>query len=160
MEAMVKKFQKNFRKAKEEMGKWEELQSRLLSQFRNASAIIERLQVIQDSKNYGSLKSVGSFQELLLAKQMESLQTILLSLNKTVEDFRGVVLSLEKMVRDGRQVVKGGSSVQPTIKQLQQRVGMKPSLADCLEGLRLLHEMHQSEYGCQEFCITCIFSSF
>lgn len=66
-------------------------------------------------------------------------------MNKTLEDFHGVSSSLEKVVRDGRQLVKGGSAV-ATAKQLQQRVGVKPSLADCLEGLRLLSEMHHSEY--------------
>lgn len=55
-------------------------------------------------------------------------------------------MSLERIVRDGRQLVKGGS-LQPKIGQLQQRIGVKPSLADCLEGLTQLHDMHQSEYG-------------
>uniref|UniRef100_A0A5B6YHL1 Uncharacterized protein n=1 Tax=Davidia involucrata TaxID=16924 RepID=A0A5B6YHL1_DAVIN len=76
---------------------------------------------------------------------MESLETILLSMNKTLEEFHGIVLSLGKILRDGRQLVKGGS-IQPTSKQLHQRVGLKPTLADCLDRLRLLHEMHQTEY--------------
>lgn len=42
-------------------------------------------------------------------------------------------------------MLKGGSS-QPSSKQLNQRVGVKPSLADCLDGLLLLHEMHHAEY--------------
>ncbi|XP_071924177.1 uncharacterized protein At5g43822 isoform X2 [Coffea arabica] len=145
MESMVKKYQQKFRKVKEEMGRWEELQSRLISQFTSASAIIQRLQLLQDSKKYGALECVQGIQDVVLAKQLESLQTILLSMNKTLEDFRGVSSSLEKVVRDGRQLVKGGSAV-TTAKQLQQRVGVKPSLADCLEGLRLLSEMHHSEY--------------
>ncbi|CDP11407.1 unnamed protein product [Coffea canephora] len=145
MESMVKKYQQKFRKVKEEMGRWEELQSRLISQFTSASAIIQRLQLLQDSKKYGALQCVQGIQDAVLAKQLESLQTILLSMNKTLEDFRGVSSSLEKVVRDGRQLVKGGSAV-ATAKQLQQRVGVKPSLADCLEGLRLLSEMHHSEY--------------
>jgi len=46
MEGMVKKYQQEFRKVKEEMSQWDELQSKLLSQFRNAASIIERLQLI------------------------------------------------------------------------------------------------------------------
>lgn len=141
----MRKYQQKFRKVKEEMGRWEEIQSRLISEFTSASAIIQRLQVLQDSKKYGALECVQGIQDAVLAKQLESLQTILLSMNKTLEDFRGVSASLEKVVRDGRQLVKGGSAV-ATAKQLQQRVGVKPSLADCLEGLRLLSEMHHSEY--------------
>lgn len=45
MESIVKKYQQKFRKIKDEMSRWEELQSRLISQFSNASSIIQRLQV-------------------------------------------------------------------------------------------------------------------
>lgn len=101
--------------------------------------------MIQDPKNHGSLKNISGIGDAIFAKQMESLQSIMLSMNKTLEEFNGVVLSIAKTLRDGRQLVKGGP-VQLTAKQLQQRIGIKPSLADCLEGLRLLLEMHQSEY--------------
>lgn len=60
------------------------------------------------------------------------------------KEFCGIVSFLEKVVRDSKQLVKVGSG-QTTIKQLKQRVGVKPTLADCLEGIRLLEEMHQSE---------------
>ncbi|RXH73460.1 hypothetical protein DVH24_016282 [Malus domestica] len=146
MEAMVKRYQQRFRKVKDEMDSWALLQSRLISQFRNASSIIQRLQVLQDSKNYGRLKDVVGIEEALLAKQMESLQNIFLSMKKTMEEFHAIVLSLGKIHRDGRQMVKGGASGQLSVKQLQQRIGVKPSLADCLDGLMLLQDMHCSEY--------------
>lgn len=142
---MVKKYQQKFRKVKEEMSRWDELQSRLLSQFRNSSSIIQRLQVIQNPKNYGALKCIGGIEDLVLRKQMESLESILLSMNKTLEEFHGIVFFLNKILRDGRQLVKAGS-IQAAPKQLQQRIGIKPSLADCLDGLSLIYEMHQSEY--------------
>ncbi|CAI9753341.1 unnamed protein product [Fraxinus pennsylvanica] len=145
MEAVVKNYQQKYRKVKDEMDSWEELQSRLLSQFSNASSIVQRLQVIHKSRNYGGLKCIEGIEGAVLAKQMESLQTILLSMKKTLEYFHGVVLSIEKIVRDSRQLVKGGSA-QLTTKQLKQQIGVKPSVADCLDGLRLLEEMHQSEY--------------
>ncbi|ONI05479.1 hypothetical protein PRUPE_5G009200 [Prunus persica] len=146
MEAMVKKYQQRFRKVRDEMDRWSSLQSRLISQFRNASSIIQRLQVLLDSKKYVRLKDVVGIQEAVLAKQMESLRKILFSMNKTMEEFHGIVLSLGKIHRDGRQMVKGGGSNQLTVKQLQQRVGVKPRLADCLDGLMLLQDMHCSEY--------------
>lgn len=142
---MVKKYQQKFRKVKEEMSRWDELQSRLLSQFRNSSSIIQRLQVIQNPKNYGALTCIGGIEDLVLRKQMESLESILLSMNKTLEEFHGIVFFLNKILRDGRQLVKAGS-IQAAPKQLQQRIGIKPSLADCLDGLSLIYEMHQSEY--------------
>ncbi|CAL5336590.1 unnamed protein product [Camellia sinensis] len=84
MEGMVKKYQQKFRKVKEEMSRWDELQSRLLSQFRNSSFIIQRLQVIQNPKNYGALKCIAGIEDLVLRKQMESLESILLSMNQTL----------------------------------------------------------------------------
>lgn len=66
--------------------------------------------------------------------------------NRFRENFHGIVLSIEKIHRDSRQQVKGGSSRLST-KQLQQRVGIKPSIADCLDGLMVLYDMHHSEYG-------------
>lgn len=144
MEAVVKKHQQKFRKVKEEIQRWEELQSRLISQFSNASSIIHRLQVIGDKKYYGRLRGVDGIEKAVLQKQLESLGTILLSIKNTMEDFRAIVLLLEKMVRDGRQLVGGGSQL--SARQLKQRVGVKPSLSDCLDGLTILHDMHSSEY--------------
>lgn len=46
MEVMVKKYLQKFRKIRDEMNRWDELQSRLISQFRDASSIIERLPVV------------------------------------------------------------------------------------------------------------------
>ncbi|XP_050217403.1 uncharacterized protein At5g43822 [Mercurialis annua] len=146
MESTVKKYQQRFRKIKEELERWDNVQSTFVSQFRNASSIINRLQVIKDSKNYGTLNGVDGLANVVLRKQMESLQTILISMNKTLEDFRSVVMFLERMHRDGKQVVKGSSSSKLTKKQLQQRVGIKPCLADCLDGLVILHEMHHAEF--------------
>lgn len=145
MEMMVKKFQSKFNKVREEMNQWDELQSRLISQFRNASHIVDRLQVLQKSSNYGILNCVGGVSDVLLQKQIDSLNTISFSMRKTLEEFHCIVLSLEKMHRDGRQLVKGSSS-RPTMKQLQQRVGVKPTLIDCLDGLSFLHEIYYSEY--------------
>ncbi|XP_050377677.1 uncharacterized protein At5g43822 [Argentina anserina] len=146
MEAMVKKYQQRFRKVKDEMDTWAHLQSLLISQFRSVSSIILRLQVLQDSHNYGGgLRGVAHIQEAVLLKQMESLQKLLLSMNNTVEQFHGIVLSLGRIHRDARQMIRGGSS-QLSVKQLQQRVGVKPSLADCLDGLMLIQDMHCSEY--------------
>ncbi|KAM3711038.1 hypothetical protein ACB098_01G079300 [Castanea mollissima] len=145
MEAMVKKYQQKFRKVRDEMSRWDELQSRLISQFNSASSIIQRLQMLQDSKNYGSLNCVAGVEDALLRKQLESLEVIFLSLKRTMEEFHGIVFSIEKIHRDGRQQVKGGSN-QPSAKQLQLRVGVKPTLADCLDGLMVLYGMHHSEY--------------
>ncbi|KAL3845896.1 hypothetical protein ACJIZ3_003299 [Penstemon smallii] len=146
MESIVKKYQQRFRRIKDEMGRWEELQSRLISQFSNASSIIQRLQLILDSRNYGVLKSIEGIEDAVLRKQMDSLQAIFLSINKTMEEFRGVVSIIEKMVRDSGQLVGGGSAKQLTAKQLKQQIGLKPTLEDCLSGLRILEDMHQSEY--------------
>ncbi|TYH01455.1 hypothetical protein ES288_A09G059600v1 [Gossypium darwinii] len=145
METMIKKYQQKFKKAKDEMSKWDDLQSRLISHFRNASSIISRLQIIQNSKNYASLNCVGGMEAAVMQKQMDSLQTILLSMKNTMEDFRGVVLSLARLQHDGKQLAKGSSN-QMNKKQLQLRIGVKPTLTNCIDGLVLLHEIYHDEY--------------
>ncbi|CAN0924268.1 Uncharacterized protein At5g43822 [Linum grandiflorum] len=144
MEGMVKKYQQRYRKARGEMENWEALQSNFLSQFRNASSIIARLPVIKSSANFGTLNSIAGFKDEVLRNQLDSLGAIFRSMNSTMEEFRVIVLSLEKMHRDGKQLVNQGSA--SSKKQLRQRIGVKPSLEDCLDGLMRLHDMHQSEY--------------
>ncbi|OVA00638.1 hypothetical protein BVC80_9085g48 [Macleaya cordata] len=143
MEMMVKKYQQKYRKVRDEMDRWDQLQSRLLTQFRNASAIIERLpQVLEDPRNYfGALGCINGLRETLLGKQMMALETILRSMDETLEEFRSIVVSLEKILRDSRELVKGGS-VSLAKNQIQSQLGIRPSIAYCLEGLGLLHEMH------------------
>ncbi|KAM0013771.1 putative casein Kinase 2 substrate [Helianthus debilis subsp. tardiflorus] len=145
MEVTVKKYQQKFKKVKDDMDRWDDLHARLLSQFRNASSIIGRLQLLDDPKNYGFLKDIDNVKDLIFGKKMESLQMIMLSMNKTLEELNIIILSLAKTYRDAKQQLKGGS-IQFSTKQLNYRIGVKPSIADCLEGLRLLHEMYQSEY--------------
>ncbi|KAI7739027.1 hypothetical protein M8C21_030560, partial [Ambrosia artemisiifolia] len=138
---MVKKYQQKFKKVKDDMDRWDDLQARLISQFRNASSIIGRLQLLEDPKNYGCLKNIDNIKDSIFGKQMESLQRIMLSMNKTLEELNIIILSLAKAFRDAKQQLKGGS-IQFSTKQLNYRIGVKPSIADCLEGLRLLHEMY------------------
>ncbi|KHN09549.1 hypothetical protein glysoja_047362 [Glycine soja] len=66
--------------------------------------------------------------DALLVKQIESLRNILVSMRKTMEEFHCIVLSLDKIHRDSRQQVKGGSC-HLNMKQLQQQIGIKPSLS-------------------------------
>ncbi|GLT54321.1 hypothetical protein SLA2020_275280 [Shorea laevis] len=80
------------------MNCWDDLQSRLLSQFRNASSIIERLQVLQDSKYYSALNCVDDIIDAVLRKQMESLEIILVSMKITMEEFHGIVLSIKRFM--------------------------------------------------------------
>ncbi|CAK9316073.1 unnamed protein product [Citrullus colocynthis] len=152
---MVKKYQQRFRKFKDEMDRWDDLQVRLISQYQNASSIIGRLELLQDPKNFGSLSGMDGIVDALLGKQMESLQLSFSSIKKTMEELGNVVRSMEKIYRDGKQLVKGGSN-QPSIKQLQQRVGLKPSLEDCLNGLMLLCNMHRSEYNLKESIVSAL----
>ncbi|KAF4379698.1 hypothetical protein F8388_023715 [Cannabis sativa] len=146
MDMMIKTLQKRFKKVRDEMERWEELQSRLVSQFSNAASIIGRLEVLKDIKNYGNLSCIDGIQEAVLNKQMDSLQNIFLLMKDTLEELHGITLSLGKIHRDARQLIEGGSN-QLGSKQLHLQIGVKPTLAYCLDGLKQLHEMHQSEYN-------------
>ncbi|XWS50700.1 hypothetical protein CRYUN_Cryun12cG0109100 [Craigia yunnanensis] len=86
---------------------------------------------------------------------MDSLQTILLSMKNTIEEFCTVVLSLEKLQHDGKQLAKGCCN-QMNRKQLQPRIGIKPSPTNCIDGLMLLHEMHLAEYVLKSSLVSAV----
>ncbi|KAL1315604.1 hypothetical protein AAHE18_16G271300 [Arachis hypogaea] len=121
MEGVMKKFQGKFLKVREQLNRWDELQSCLISQFRSASSIIDRLQVLQNPSSYGCLSCNCNVRDALLANQMKSLDNILVSMRSTF-------------------------STRSNMKHLQQQVGVKPTLMDCLDGLLFLHDVHHSEY--------------
>ncbi|XP_020530010.1 uncharacterized protein At5g43822 isoform X2 [Amborella trichopoda] len=113
------------------------------------------VQVLQNTKYYGVLTCVPGMKKELLGKQMESLESFLRAMKTTLNEFDGIVKALEKLWQDGCQLLKGESK-QPTARQMQARIGIRPSLSDCLEGLRAIHEMHHSEYLLKSSIIAAI----
>lgn len=152
MEIKFKKFQHKYSRVRDELGKWDDLQSRLMSQFSNATSIIERLEILKEAKNYGGLRCVPGIKKAVLGKQLETVHMIHLSMLDTMKEFHGIVLSLDKMAHDGGQLFKGGSS--PTHQM--QLTGIKPVLADCLDGLRLIHDMYKCEYHLKSSIISSL----
>ncbi|CAM6083448.1 unnamed protein product [Calypogeia fissa] len=147
MERLVRKYEQSFRRAKEEMITWGTLQASLLKQFGNAAAILERLPVLIDSNNYGVLAEEKSMAMVrgLPAAQVESLELTFRAMTSTLSELKRVKNSLEKLWRDGQQLVRAEKNLTP--KQLQQRVGPRPSLQDCTDGLYSLYQMHCGEYN-------------
>ncbi|CAH2046565.1 unnamed protein product [Thlaspi arvense] len=142
------------RKAKEEMEKWKSLQVVWVSRFSNVSSIIQRLQEIQNPGSYGALRCVKGIENAVMQQQMENLKTLLLSMRQILEEFKGCVLTFEKLRRDGSQSLK----VETSKKRVKERIGVKPCIADCLEGLSLLYEMHQAEYHLKSSIFTALSS--
>ncbi|CAA7399591.1 unnamed protein product [Spirodela intermedia] len=142
MESLVRKYQQKYRKVEGEMKRWDELQSRLLSHFGSASSIIDRLEVLREKKNYGGLTCVDGVKEALLGKQLETLERIFSTMKDILKQFQSIVVSLDKISKDGSQLSKSES----TPSSCRMKIGIKPSLAECVEGLKMIHEMHQSEY--------------
>ncbi|TVU31641.1 hypothetical protein EJB05_23336 [Eragrostis curvula] len=143
MEAVVRKVQQRLRRVRGEIDRWEDLNSCLLSHFSNAANVISRLQGLGEDKNYGVLRVIPGIREDLVGKQMEILERILVYMRDILEELNGISKALSKALRDTNQMVRGGSAL--TRKQMQLQVGILPSIAQCLDGLQTLCEMHQAE---------------
>ncbi|XP_020687568.1 uncharacterized protein At5g43822 isoform X2 [Dendrobium catenatum] len=140
MTVMLKKLQQKYARVKDEMVRWDELQSQLLSQFGNGASIINRLQVLNVDKNYDALEVLPGIKETLLGKQIETLEMIFISLTELMKEFHRIVLSLDKIARDANQLLR-----EATPYQMQLCVGIQPSLQQCLDGLNTFHKMHKSD---------------
>nr|CAB3453010.1 unnamed protein product [Digitaria exilis] len=154
MEAVVRKVQQRVRKVQEEMDLWDNFNSRLLTNFNRATLVIGRLKVIGEDKNYGSLRGVDNIREDLMGKQIEILELLFVSLRETLEKLNGVVKALNKALRDTTQMVRGGSAL--TAKRMQLQVGLLPTIAECLDGLRTLCEMHQAEFALKSSVVSLL----
>lgn len=154
MEAVVRKVQQRVRKARGEMDQWDDLNTRLLSQFSNAAAVISRLQALGEDKNYGPLRAVPNIRVDLIGNQMEVLELIFVKIRETLEKFNDVVKALNKALRDTKQMVRGGSAL--TTKQMQLQVGILPSIAECLDGFQTLCEMHHDEFTLKSSAISLL----
>ncbi|KAF8728154.1 hypothetical protein HU200_018737 [Digitaria exilis] len=154
MEAVVRKVQQRVRKVQEEMDLWDNFNSGLLTNFNRATLVIGRLKVLEENKNYGSLHGVANIREDLMGKQIEILELLFVSMRETLEKLNGVVKALNKALRDTTQMVRGGSAL--TAKQMQLQVGLLPTIAECLDGLRTLCEMHQAEFALKSSVISLL----
>ncbi|KAG0550175.1 hypothetical protein BDA96_01G316600 [Sorghum bicolor] len=143
MEVVVRKVQQRLRKAQEEMNQWDDLNTHLLSYFSNAGTVISRFQALGEDKNYGPLRGVPNIREDLVGNQVEVLELIFVNAREILEKFNGIVKALNKALHDTKQMVRGGSA---PAKQMQLRVGILPTIAECLDGFQTLCEMHQAEF--------------
>ncbi|KAL0926084.1 hypothetical protein M5K25_004470 [Dendrobium thyrsiflorum] len=141
MTVTLKKLQQKYARVKDEMVRWDELQSQLLTQFGNAASIVTRLKVLNVDKNYDTLEVLRGIKETLLGKQIETLEMIFISMTELMKEFHRIVLSLDKNARDADQLLR-----EATPYQMQLCVGIQPSLQQCLDGLNTFHNMHKSEY--------------
>lgn len=142
MERLVKKYEQWYRRALDQHNKWQIHQSELLKQFANATAIIERLPVLLNSKNYGVLEKLPMIQKTLQASQIFDLERIRRLMQSTLVEMEKIAKSFEKLERDGAGLLV---TEKFTKEQFEERVGSRPSLNICTGGLHNLYIMHRDE---------------
>ncbi|CAN6481588.1 unnamed protein product [Victoria cruziana] len=155
MERLMSKYKSKYKRAKEEMDRWEQLQSLFLTQFGNASAITRRLPVLEDPNNYGVLSTNEDIKKELLAKQLESFEMNYSAMLGTMKEFLVIVKSLEKVSEDAYFLLKEECK-KITSEQMEARVGAGPSMMECLEGLKTIHEMHLFEYHLKSSVVSAL----
>jgi len=99
--------------------------------------------VLLEAKNYGIMDSMTSILQAMPAMQIEQLELILRSMQSTIVELEKIVKSFEKLWRDGMGLLKAEKI---TAQQSEQRVGPRPSLNDCFQGLHDLYIMHRDEH--------------
>lgn len=142
MEHTFRKLAQKYKRAKEETDKWNDLQTHFLGLFSNAVLILERLPILTNSSNYGVLEGISKD---LIAKQLETLETLFIALQKTLRDFEKLKDSFKRLSHESCQLLKA-EKLQSTSTQAQQRFGIGPSLNECIQGLENLFTMHRDEY--------------
>lgn len=155
MDRLLKKFAQKYKRAKEEIDKWDNVQAEFVNIFGNAIVILERLPMLMDSSNYGSLKELEGMVNDLPAKQLESLENLFAALHQTLNDFKKIRDALERLWHESSQFLKA-EKLQSSSSQAQQRFGLGPSLNECIEGLGNLYTMHKDEYNLKVASVNCL----
>ncbi|GJN10068.1 hypothetical protein PR202_ga28129 [Eleusine coracana subsp. coracana] len=97
--------QQRLRKVREEMERWDDINTRLVDEFSQATAVISRLQVLGEDKNYGVRGVVAGIREDVVGQQMEVLELIFVAMGVTLENLNGISKTLNKALRDTNQMV-------------------------------------------------------
>lgn len=155
MDRLLKKIAHKYKRAKEEIDKWDSVQAQFVSLFGNAVAILERLPMLMDTNNFGLLKEMEGMVNDLPAKQLESLENLFVALHQILNDFRRVKDALERLWHESSQIFKA-EKLQSTSSQARQRFGLGPSLNECIEGLENLYVMHRDEYQLKVACVNSL----
>ncbi|XP_024514928.1 uncharacterized protein At5g43822-like [Selaginella moellendorffii] len=142
MERLVKKYEQRYKRANECVARWNTSQGKLLGLFSNAAAVIQRFPLLLSRDCFEELEG----RDDLVGKQAESLEKILSIMRETLLDLEDVCKDFEKLWRDAANLLKN-EKPKPTRQQVQQRFGSRPSLEDCVSGLKDLYAMHRDEYA-------------
>ncbi|KAH7387588.1 hypothetical protein KP509_16G031200 [Ceratopteris richardii] len=145
MDKLLRKYAQKYKRAREEVDKWNQSQTHFLNLFSNLVSVLERLPILMDNSNYGVLEKVDGMVQDLPGKQLVTAESIFIALNKTCKEFEGNKEALKRLWHESTQILKA-EKVQSTSPQAQKRFGLGPSLNECITGLENLYTMHKDEY--------------
>lgn len=125
------------------MQNWKHIQKQGLSLLRTIANVIDRLPVLQNEGNYGSLQSIPCIQQKLLQKQLLGLEQLLAGLQRTLVQFEAVSKALEKVSTNAQNLVQQDKWITPGAKATT--AGPIPSINQCLHGLQRIEQMFSAE---------------
>ncbi|CAM9002219.1 unnamed protein product [Rhodiola kirilowii] len=137
-------IQPDHSKACNDLREWEDFEVRGSNMKRTAG-------LFDDSIYSGCFRSNSILRKFDADCVPWGLLSLLIQIFQIRYELGSVIKSLEKTVRDSRQLIKGESD-----KQLQLWIGVRPSLAYCMEGLETLCIVHNSEFLLKKFLFTAL----
>ncbi|KAI3423863.1 hypothetical protein D9Q98_009697 [Chlorella vulgaris] len=140
---VLEKLRQLYAKMDAEVKRWAALQDRGMSLLRTVTNIISRIPALEDPGSYGVLAALPNLPTLLLSKQLQALDELIVQLQDCLDDAQAVTDSMARHAQQAQRLVQHDRSLTPAVCAVV--AGPVPSITQCLRGLAEISRMHADE---------------